>query len=163
MWSDVRGCRRVGADAARPRRDDGRCLIVLDHGGSRRRVIIGHNRPVAPAPEGAPGGSGRPRGPAGRVPPPGLGPVPCRGGGPGGVPHAGGDARARRRPRPRRLGGLGLEEGRPCPASPLLENPPAPTTGAPCTHSRRPSPPPSFTPRLQNHPLNNFHNTPRSH
>jgi len=25
-WSDVRGCRRVGAGAARPRRDDGRCL-----------------------------------------------------------------------------------------------------------------------------------------
>lgn len=39
MWSDVRGCRRVGADAARPRRDDGRCLIVLDHGGSRRHVM----------------------------------------------------------------------------------------------------------------------------
>ena len=107
VWSDVRGCRRVGADAARPRRDDGRCLIVLDHGGPRRHVIIGHNRPVAPAPEGAPEGSGRPRGPAGRAPPPCLGPVPCRGGDSGGVPHAGGDARAHRRPGPRRLGGPG--------------------------------------------------------
>ena len=62
-WSDVRGCRRVGGGAARPRRDDGRCLIVLDHGGPRRHVIIGHDRPVAPATEGCPGGRGRSAGP----------------------------------------------------------------------------------------------------
>ena len=37
-----------------------------------------------------------------------------------------------------------------------LENPPAPTTGAPCTHSSRPSPPHSHSIFLQNHPLNNL-------
>ena len=115
-WSDVRGCRRVSAGAARPRRDDGRCLIVLDHGGSRRHVIIHHDRPVAPAPEGGSGGGGRPQGPARGAPRPDRGPVPGGGGGPGGVPYAGGDARARRRPGTGRPGALGLEAGRALPS-----------------------------------------------
>ena len=79
--------------------------------GVRHHVIIGHNRPVAPAPEGGPGGRGRPRGPAARAPPPGPGPVPGGGRGPGGVPHTGGDARARRRPGTGRPGALGPEKG----------------------------------------------------
>ena len=85
-------------------------------GGSRRRVIIGHDRPVAPAPEGGSGGGGRPRGPARGAPCPDRGPVPGGGGGPGGVPYAGGDARARRRPGTGRPGALGPGAGRALPS-----------------------------------------------
>ena len=44
-WSDVRGCRRVGAGAARPRRDDGQCLNQ-----PRRRGVAPpcHHRPRPP-------------------------------------------------------------------------------------------------------------------
>ena len=38
--------------------------------GARRHVIFGHNRPLAPTPEGGPSGRGRPAGPAGRAPAP---------------------------------------------------------------------------------------------
>ena len=48
-----------------PRGDDESVQSAPSPVRSRRHAIIHHDRPVAPAPEGRPGGRGRPAGPAG--------------------------------------------------------------------------------------------------
>ena len=68
--SDVRGFRRVDGGAARPRRDDRWCLIILVVGGRAAMSSSATTAPLAPTPEGGPSGRGRPAGPAGRAPAP---------------------------------------------------------------------------------------------
>ena len=79
--------------------------------------IIHHDRLVASVPEECSEGGGRSAGSAQGSPRPNHDLVPGRGGGPGGVPHAGGDARARLRRGPDDLEALSLlETGRALPS-----------------------------------------------
>ena len=113
--SDVRGFRRVDGGAARPRRDDRWCLIILVVGG---RAAMSSSATTAPSRQPLREvlqGVADPRDRRGVRPRPGLGRVPGRGGRPGGVPHSGGDARARRRPGSRSARGLwAWRSGGPC-------------------------------------------------
>ena len=95
-----------------PRGDDEGVYSIPSPARSRRHVIIGHNRPVVPAPERGSGGRGRSAGPARGSPRPDRGPVPGRDGASGGMPEPDDDMGARRRPGPRRPGGPGPGGGR---------------------------------------------------